>query len=281
LKTKDIHLLYRGSTGGFICSHVILQSQRHFCLYRDYPCKNYKWPKTKDEFLNQFDEVKNYQWNIQDTSNWKRTEIWPENSDTEKIEINGLNRLYVTVNPSQEDIHLCKQTNINVAIYTDIISQIELSRLKKSYWFFDSVYQKSNQQWQNSYNDVKDISWPAVELHDIDLLSEAIWQELLTQHQGFDMFFNYSKSKNDVELLSHIILSGAIKYKTTNEIIDREYNSILPKVDHMVKLQDVIKSKGRYLTDLLELPWNTGHADLIDHWIQLHPPELIEKILSR
>jgi hypothetical protein len=283
LKTKDIHLLYYGGTGGLICSHVILQSQQHFCLYRTYPQKNYKWPDSKAKFLKQFDEVKNYQWNIHDVARWKQTEIWPENLNTEQIQIDGLNRLYVTNNPSSTNMQIYRPTNINVAIYTDIISQIELSSLKNAYWFIDNIYPQNNQQWQSSYGNVKDVLWPEVELCDVDLLSDEIWQELLTQHQGFDIFFNYSKNKNEVELLSHFLLRKTMQYKMPKEIvnIDWEYNSILPKVDHMVKLQDVIRSKGRYLTDLLELPWNTGHADLIDHWIKLHPPELIEKILSR
>lgn len=283
MKTKDIHLLYRGSTGGFICSHLILQSQQHFCLYENYHRDNYKWPESKAQFLQQFEEVKNYQWTIHNVSQWKSTEIWPENSATEKMQITGMNRLYVTNNPCPENMQSYKHTNVNVAIYTDIVSQLEMSILKNSYWFYNNIYVQNNQRWQNSYSDVKDLSWPMVELHDVDLLPDHIWQELLTQHQGFDAFFDYSKSKNDVNLISHFILNSAIKYKTQNKTIDidSEYNSILPMIDHMVKLQDVIRSKGQCLTDLLELPWNSGHADLIDTWVRLHPPKLIEQILSR
>jgi hypothetical protein len=283
LKTKDIHLLYRGSTGGFICSHLILQSQKHFCLYQNYPHENYKWPESKAEFLEQFNEVKNYQWTIHNVARWKNTEVWPENSATEQTQITGLNRLYVTNNPCSENMQIYKQTNINIAIYTDIVSQLEMSTLKNSYWFYNNIYLQNNQRWQNSYSDVKDISWPAVELHDVDLLPDSIWQELLTQHQGFDIFFNYSKSKNDVDLISHFILGSTMKHEAHGEIIniDSEYRAILPIVDHMVKLQDVIRSRGRCLTDLLELPWNPGHADLVDNWVKLHPPELIEQMLSR
>ena len=54
-----------------------------------------------------------------------------------------------------------------------------------------------------------------------------------------------------------------------------------PLADHTIRLQDLIRTKGKCLTDCLGLPWTDEHEKLIDHWIRLHPPELIEKILSR
>ena len=286
MKTKNIHLLYQGGNGGFICAHTILQSQQHFSVFK----KN-KPSASKTEFLEQFSQIKKQQWQITNNLQWKTTEVWPDNESTSYHQISGLNRLYMTCNPDSFDNFQIDPADINVVIFTDIESQIEFSQYKNCGLFYnnnqaieDYVISIINNAWRTSYNSVKDISWPTTELCDIDLLSENICQELLTLHQGFDVFFDYDQHKNYHLTYKQIctrFMSTPYKINEVEINVENKIFKFFPTVDHIVKLQDVINSKGRYLTDLLELPWNTGHADLIDNWVKLHPPELIEQILSR
>jgi len=286
LKTKDIHLSYAGGSGGFICTHTILQSQQHFSVF-----KEIKPPVTKEEFLEQFDQIKKRQWHITDNLQWKTTEVWPDNKSTSQHHVAGLNRLYMTCNSFSFNNVQLEQSSINVIIFTDIESQIELSQYKNCGLFYnnkqnlkDFISPIINHAWQISYNQVKDIAWPTIQLCDIGMLPKNIQQELLTLDQGFDIFFDYDQHKNYYLIYKQIAtrhMSATYKINDTEINVDARIFNFFSTGDHIVKLQDVIRSKGRYLTDLLELPWNTGHADLIDNWVKLHPPELIEQILSR
>lgn len=214
MNKKDIHIFYGAGSGGFIAAHIILQSQQHFCVFTSYP-KFYPKTNTKLEFLEQFEQVKQYQWGVKDPAQWKSTEVWPHNIATQKHSIDNLNRLYLSCNHFYID-----QSATNVLIYTDLESQLDLGHYKQTFVVYESWFHRNRDSNPSDY------------FPEIDKVTAAT----------ADFF---------------------------------------PLADHTIKLQDLIRTKGRCLTDCLDLPWTDHHAKLMDHWIGLHSPELMEKILSR
>lgn len=214
MNKKDIHIFYGAGSGGFIAAHAILQSQQHFCVFTSYP-KFYPKVNSKLEFLEQFDQIKQHQWSIKDPALWKSTEVWPHNNATQQHIINGMNRLYLSCNDFYID-----NTAINVLIYTDQESQLDLGHYKRTFVVYQSWF-----------------------------------------HRNQD-----AKSLNSLPDINKVVADTA---------------DFFPLADHTIRLQDLIRTKGKCLTDCLGLPWTVEHEKLIDHWVDLHPPELIEKILTR
>jgi hypothetical protein len=63
------------------------------------------------------------------------------------------------------------------------------------------------------------------------------------------------------------------------DLVDLSILPFLSNADVVVKLQDLVNSNGSVLENLLEIPAiNKQQRDLICHWKQLHPPELLQKI---
>lgn len=272
--------MYQGGSGGFICAHLILQSQCHFAVFLNAkPC-----PESKAEFLEQFSQVVKDQWNIIDSLQWKSNEVWMDNQATSKHSIDGLNRFYHSCNPTWQPVEPLPPLKTNVLIYTDLTSQFDLSLYKRSYWFSaePNDYESLEQNWNSEYSKAKDAARTTVKLHEIEQLSADKQKQLLAVDKNFDIFFQWAQHRNSALTRKQYILSKAVTCKINNveTVVDPRVASLLPMFEHAIKLQDIILSNGRYLTDLLELPWNSGHADLIKKWISLHPPELIKQILS-
>ena len=49
----------------------------------------------------------------------------------------------------------------------------------------------------------------------------------------------------------------------------------------VIRLQDLVRTQGRCLTEQLDLPWHQRHADLIQHWLGLHPKALQHRLLDQ
>lgn len=284
MSKKDIHILYSGGSGGFIAAHTILKSQQHFCLFKSYP-KFYPKTDTKSKFLEQFSQIVQQQWDITNPSLWKNNEVWPHNSATQQHTIEGMDRLYLSCGH-----YVINQTAVNVLLYTDIESQFELSQYKRAYFFQNSnnyqtienfLYEKMNKAWKIFYNNVKNESWPAVELLDIKSLPGNICQQLLETSPEFENFINCNQDSISECWRKHTLLTQSSDYLPGIGKVDAGIVQVFPLVDYTIKLQDLIQTKGRCLTDCLALPWTEEHAKLIDHWVALHPPELMKKILSR
>lgn len=276
---KDIHVLYSGGSGGNICAHLILESHKHFCRYTEFPM-----PKSANEFQQQFDKIKQQQWNIQDPTRWKNNEFWPVTADTAQSTLPNMHRLRLTCNP-ESNIVLDPDT-ANVLIYTDADMQLNMNVFKHCFYFsqVDDVnkycYDIYNTVWTENYHNIKDDLWPNLELCDIDQLPTAILDEIQNLHKGFAPFAEWKLTRDNLALHQQLLIhNNHVKY-ANNMLLNSTVIDLLPRVDHAVQLQDIVRSHGKCLLDTLELPWHAGHTDLINRWLSLHPKELQKKLLG-
>lgn len=276
---KDIHVLYSGGSGGHICAHLILESGRHFCRYTEF-----SMPESAADFRQQFDKIKQQQWNIQDPAHWKDNEFRPANKDTADSTLNNMHRLWLTCNP-ELTIESCPNT-ANIIVYTDFDTQLSMNIFKHCFYFYqiDDInkycYEQGNTVWTKNYYKVKDGSWPDLELCNIDLLPTAILDELQNLHQGFEPFVEWKLTRDNRTLFQQLLISSQYVKHANNMLLNSTIADLLPRVDHAVRLQDIVRSRGKCLLDTLGLPWHGGHTDLINHWLSLHPKELQEKLLG-
>ena len=143
---KPIHLIYQGGSGGQLCSHLVLQSQQHFCAFDQQPIH------TAEQFDQQFEQIKQQQWhNIPSIAQWKTTEHWPQNNLTQSLRVPDRAKFFLTVNPVINDVK--KYRAVNVLIYTDLATQLELSQLKQA-WIYHPDYNipmTNDAKWQTDY----------------------------------------------------------------------------------------------------------------------------------
>jgi hypothetical protein len=143
---KPIHLIYQGGSGGQLCSHLVLQSQQHFCAFDQQPIH------TAEQFDQQFERIKQQQWHdIPSMDQWKTVEHWPQNNLTQSLRMPDRARFFLTVNPSINDTK--KYRAIKVLIYTDLATQLELSQLKRA-WIYHPNYNvpvTDDATWQTQY----------------------------------------------------------------------------------------------------------------------------------
>lgn len=277
---KDIHVWYSGGSGGHICSHLILESQRHFCCWQEFDT-----PHTAMHFADQFQQVKHQQWCIQDSSQWKTQEFWPRNQLTAQHSVESLNRLFLTCNPSA-DLSM-DQKCVNVLIYTDLETQWHMSIFKHCFVFFgvdkikDHCRDQCNQSWQQSYSSVKDSTWPMVNFDQIDQLPVGIIDELGQQHHGFEPYLKWLEHRDIVQTYQELCMSNAQAQWIDNQWLSATVLELMPRMNHAIRLQDIVGTQGRCLLDALELPWHQGHADLIQRWLNLHPRDLQTRLLNK
>ena len=277
---KDIHIWYGGGSGGHICSHLILESQQHFCCYREFDT-----PHTTKHFANQFQQVKHQQWCIQTPSQWKTQEFWPINQQTAQNTVSGLDRLFLTCNPTAAVT--MDQNCVNVLIYTDFETQWHMSMFKHCFVFSgvnninDFCRDQCNQRWERSYLAVKDSSWPVASFDQLDQLPVEILDELQQQHRGFDTYLGWLEHHDSVKLYQQLCMLEAGVKLVDNQLLSTTSLELMSRVDHAIKLQDIVGTQGRCLLDTMELPWYPGHADLIQHWLSLHSIDLQTRLLNR
>ena len=116
---KDLSLLYLGGTGGFFLLHLLLLSDEKFY------CNGYE----------NIDSIIKKQWS-KNFNNWKSRETWPSNYQT-----------YLTVTRNRKLFFHCheyvnweKSQDQKIFLYTNLETQLALSKLKKSF-----IYIKNNE----------------------------------------------------------------------------------------------------------------------------------------
>lgn len=276
---RPIHLLYSGGSGGHICAHLILTSKKHFCAF-----KNLDSVTTVVDFYTQFDHVKHQQWQITESNIWKTFEFWPDNHSTKKIDIPGLEKFYLTCNPEQ---NIClDKSHCNVLIYTDIDTHFDLAMYKRSNFFLgiknikNECYQMCNKVWHQRYGNVKDISWPCIDLKDILELPDYIKVELVTCHEKFQCFMDWTQHNDSAKTWKEIWVEDHGHAFIENDAVVNPVPGIANQVDHAVKLQNVIKSNGKILLDSLGLDHSHEHKNLVNHWLSLHDQDLQNRLLT-
>lgn len=273
--TKDIHIFYSGGSGGHICSHLILESQKHYCKFVELNA-----PMSTTDFQKQFEYVKQRQWTIDNPEYWKSNEFWPDNLYTENMHLNDANKLFLTCGLDSSTFPDKKR--FNILLYTDIDTQIEISAFKKCFLFLNrnDLYQSCNKEWKNSYLNVKEDHWPDLDLCDIDTLPTHVADELKNVHHGFDLFFQWQEHKDSELTFKRMYLSNEPTGIINNHIVLKNVADFLPKVNLAVRLQDLVKTHGKCLLDAVDLPYHSGHNELITKWLSLHSKELQRILLT-
>lgn len=253
----NYHLGYRGGSGGFLLLHFLLLSDEYFTSFADIS----------------LNEAIDKQWNILDHAAWKSTETWPSNFITVVNRSNLKNLLYFC-NPS---------TNEFFSPYCDFSKLIP------------------------SYDRIKDVTWPAIKnFHDFLLLPPYIKNELaktdplLFKWLICDIKINknpktiwvytdvYSQNELAYYKRAYWYQNKSLKSKMV-DLSDRtaEWNNLqvdkaavdfLNRSDFQVKLQDFVNDPTILIDLKLIKQTNQEQMQLLNRWIKLHPPELLEKI---
>lgn len=118
---QDLNVFYLGGSGGFYFLHQILLLNQHWCQF----------PGALDpgQFAEDFEKIFQRQWAITNTCDWKQGESWPENAGTESASVPGRHKIYLTCNEIHKWLVL---PGHRVLLYTDLQSQIRLSRAKRT-----------------------------------------------------------------------------------------------------------------------------------------------------
>ena len=217
-------------------------------------------------------EVIDHQWNIKNISQWKYTEIWPSNFDT----IN-------TASDLPKVLYFCNPS----------ISE------------FENTQQSLFVTFKQSYNDIKDLSWPDIDsFDDFIALPENIKTEMLTVSGTYNILDYYQtkyklfkiwlytdfNSQNELAWhknayyyckdLATQKITDIKKHSSVweNELVDNHALYFLNHSDIQIKLQDWINDPELLVElKLIELV-TPAQIDLIDRWKKLHPPELLKLI---
>lgn len=257
---NDLTLSYFGGSGGFLLLHLLLLSGKFNTEFT-------KFTNNKHQTLK---DIINFQWNMTENTEWKKSEVWPDNKITNTTE-SDLCKLYFVCSPS-EDTYIYPSKKL--LLYTDIDSHFELAFYKKAYWFYGSKTKSLDVakfklvllHWKSHYKNLKGSDWPkCISFRKIHRLPEKVQQELL-ENQHTQLILNYQSQ-----------WPGRKNFEGT--LVAEEILPFLNSADYVIKLQDLINTEGRILENLLDLPEiNEQQIDLIKHWKSLHPPEFLTKI---
>ncbi len=249
----DLHLGYIGGSGGFLALHLLLLSNYYNCCI--------------DRSI---DKVVDQQWRISDAKLWKSNEVWPCNEKT-TVEFTD-HRLFFHCNPelAEWQAHVDRK----VLVYTDLKSQLALSKYKNA-WIFHPAINRQTQTldycFETFYNSIKDPAWPSCNtLSQVSLLSAKIQQEL----QGYSDFRELAMATNWEEWF----LAKHAHWKLHNQTVYSECVPLAQCSDIVVDLKDIVKTHGAALLIPLNLPVTTQHHLLIDRWLALHSSDIIEQL---
>jgi hypothetical protein len=262
---QDIKIVYGGGSGGFLLLHLLLLSGKFHTAF-----------DSDDSLQN----IINSQWDIKNHCDWKKSEVWPNNSRTLSAGTQTGRLYFFQSNPGLENNLLFLQYQAkSLILYTDIHSQADLAFYKKALWWYKAPkhnfvrisYANLVKRWNLHYCDIRSSSWPSrVSPRRLHKLPAPIYKEILESEYTQDILKLLSDYLNGVPF-------SAVLYKNT--LVDQCILPLLHNADAVIKLQDLVNSNGNILLDVLDIPpINKQQLDLINHWKKLHPPELLEKI---
>jgi len=252
--SQDVSLLYYGGSGGNFCLHLLMLAGNYNCIF--------------NSDIQDFDTIFQNQWNINQIGKWKTTETSVENDRT--LHANLSNKIYLKCNPDKHS--LTRYPGTTVVIYTDIETQIYLAKTKNAFWFF-----KNNPQEEmlvRKYNSIKAKEWPTCySMAEFDNLPETIKEECLTEWE-FNRILDTAEFVQLFRAHRQILYKGDYILGSLKDIID------IDQADIKVKLQDLIKTKGRVLFDQLGLQANAQTDNFVDMYVNLHTPEQQNYLLN-
>jgi hypothetical protein len=262
---SDLSIYYGGGSGGFIALHSLLLTDNYFCSLTGINFIN------DSNFLINFNHIKNKQWTANlnvGEKDWKSTEIWPDNVRTVTAS-STRSKVYFYCNEFEEPV-----IGKSVLIYTDIKSQLEICKLKKAYWYSNTIYPHIS-FWQSSYYNIKADSWPDVTLAtDFFDLPEYQRSELLAIMPTDNKVTVKSTPK---EVITENILANA-KTISNGLVVEDKVADFYEIADYRVLLQDLVNTNGKILLDALGIQHTADHKILFDKWRSLHSLEFLESI---
>lgn len=252
---SDLSIGYSGGSGGFLLLHLLLLSDQYYVKFKN--------NKT-------FNETFDKQWKITNPDHWKSSETWPDNLQTYNSQ-HSLNKIYFYCNPyDNQDWN--QYSTPTLMLYTDYRSQTLLAYYKKANWYHKkdrpgrdlkfSTLRELLKNWQNHYNNIKDLSWPnCPSFRDINKLPMLIQKEILANEHTAE-YLNYQYREPVDKYGDHWVFDAVIP--------------LLNSADIVVRLQDLVNSNGAVLEEVLKIPpINSRQLQLLTDWKKLHTPELL------
>lgn len=274
---KSLNLVYGGGSGGFLVFHLLLLTGKFFCIF-----KQKRAADNQEEFYYQMQNVIEDQWHITEPNLWKTKEHWPDNGSTRTHGIAGHNAIYLSCNKIWQDDDQAHR----LLVYTDIDLQLKLSQYKRAGVFLHDLSATENRkkieiEWSKIYSDVKDPAWPNVGVAEIGTLPAVIVHELTDLH-GIDIQEIIDCYHNNRRYLNKQLLAERrSKFSWFNNIQVLPNVKVLAAQCHQsIRLQDIVLTEGRILTDTLELPYYESHRELVSRWLSLHPKDIQQQILT-
>lgn len=273
---SDVTLCYFGGSGGFFCLYLLLLSNQYKCFFEDGTHSVY--------------DTKPVHWGIDNVSQWKDSEIWPDNGRTTiaNFDVNKIfflcNPLLLTRTPGPHPDILSKYSGKKILLYTDLKTQWHLAKTKRAYWFQEGrQLNGKGPTWQTSeyreeqviiwYNNVKQQDWPDITVaDDFYNLPQEIQDECLNQHDMWEVL-DIGKFDNEDYTPRGVMYNGDLVYK---KVVD-----VMPQMDIVVKLQDVIATRGRILFDQLGIKPTPETQKFIIHYLSLHTAEQQALLLNK
>jgi len=259
----DFNLFYSGGSGGFLLLHLLLLSGRYHVVFKN----NIS-----------MDTALERQWKITNPELWKKSETWPNNEKTFHSD-SKLTKIYFYCNPEAEykpdnvDYHgnFGEYSDYNVGLYTDYSSQVRLAKYKKAWYFGETdtvrnqkfpFFRKLLKTWQEHYDNVRDYSWPECKsFTKINQLPPATKQELMDNpYTQYFLDFEYHNGYQGQE-----VSLGVLPF--------------LKSANATIKLQDLVNTPEQSLGQIFGITHvNDQQKNLLDHWKNLHPPELLKSL---
>lgn len=265
-KLKDISLYYFGGSGGFLLLHLLMLSDQFYCSFP--PHNNVS-----------FTEILKKQWDVKNHHDWKKSEIWPDNHVTFSS-ITDKRKIYFYCNPTAETI---RPDTLNILLYTDIKTQLILSKYKNASYFFKFsryAYLKNKiKLWRAHYNAIMAETWPKCNsIKHFNNLPEYIKTELLENPYTA---VNLTIANNDQELVNdffnRLVLDNKTFLTETNDLVSVDVFNIMPYMHTCYKLQEIINDIN-IINNITHVNLNTNQQNLLKHWKSLHTKELLNSI---
>jgi hypothetical protein len=192
-------------------------------------------------------EIINKSWNIDNSSEWDTYQVsFDHNYFMNEIINNKQYKLMpdgkFPIIKYDQPLHLINDNTISILIYTDVDTHFALMEMKGRGYFGDDGY------WLDYKN------------------PGNIFDEDLLEYPASGENYNDRLSR-----AKHSFLSFPYKQM---RVLKRFNELFFNDVDYKFLLQDVIKTKFKCVTDVLDLEQNQEVINHVEHWVSLHPDNI-------
>lgn len=253
---QDVAIFYYGGCGGFFALHLLMLSGEFQCVW--------------DSDSQDWDDIFQKQWQVKQITNWKNTETWVDNTQTQASDFPR--KVFFVVNPTAADFD--RFNAVKVVVFTDADTQWLTSTVKQCFLFtHQTMSDKATELFIQSYNNVRGADWPTVnQASDYQNLPDSVKQEISDVY-GLDWLASEDSIINHYrkETLPTVNYQGIDIFEKYKNIID------IAAADFNFLQQELVQTQGRCLYDALGLTWTPACADFTEKYISLHSDSLKER----